>query len=151
MKVDTIIKDIRRTLEQVVKALAHGLSASDNLSGQGSTKDQVLHSTGPNTPPEWTDASTVVHDGGGGPPFKPLDADDLTSGTVPAERLQGNYPGVTGVGVLLALQVDGAWMHSQTISRDTTIPAGWGSPLVGPIDVALGVTFDIAGVVEILG
>jgi hypothetical protein len=148
VKVDTIIRDARRTLEQIVKALAHGLTARDNLSGSGSEEGNLLVSTGPNTPPEWKASSDVTVTAS--PPFRPLDANDLETGVVPEGRLQGHYGGITGVGVLDDLKVSSVWMHDQTIRRDTTVPEGWGSPLVGPIDVATGVAFDIAGTVRIL-
>lgn len=148
MKVDTIIRDVRRTLEQVVKALAHGISARDNLSGSGSAEGNLLVSTGPNTPPEWKASSDITVTAS--PPFSPLDANDLETGVVPDGRLQGHYGGVTGVGTLDDLKVSGVWMHNQTIHQDTTVPAGWGSPLVGPIVVATGVRFDIAGTARIL-
>lgn len=148
MKVDTIIRDVKRTLEQVVKALAHGISARDNLSGSGSEEGNLLVSTGPNTPPEWKPSSDITVTAS--PPFRPLDANDLETGVVPEGRMQGHYAGITGVGILDDLKVSSVWMHDQTIRRDTTVPAGWGSPLVGPIDIATGVTFDVAGTVRIL-
>lgn len=58
MRVDTIVRDVRRAVEQIVRVLAHGLTAEENFGGQG-TVGQVLTSTGPNTPPTWQSATSV--------------------------------------------------------------------------------------------
>lgn len=58
MRVDIIVRDVRRTTEQIVRGLANGLTANENFGGQG-IAGQVLISTGPNTPPVWTDIGDV--------------------------------------------------------------------------------------------
>lgn len=54
MKIDAIIRDPVKTLQQIIRALSNGLRPEDNFAGGGKA-GQVLTSTGPNTPPEWKD------------------------------------------------------------------------------------------------
>jgi hypothetical protein len=54
MIVDRVVTDVKKTLQQLISALTHGLKAADNFAGDGKA-GQVLTSNGPDKPPSWKD------------------------------------------------------------------------------------------------
>ena len=61
MRVDIVIRDNRETIGNLVRALDNRLTASENLAPEGEV-GEVLTSTGPNTPPEYTSLRSQVID-----------------------------------------------------------------------------------------
>lgn len=60
MQVDNAIRDEKRSLQQVLQALTHHVTARDNLGPEGVAAGLVLTSMGPTKIPEWQPVGAVV-------------------------------------------------------------------------------------------
>lgn len=116
------MRDERRSIEAIIRALTNNLLARDNFAPDGEV-GQVLMSNGPGSVPSFQDlpAPTATSEDDG-----EIEASRIV-GTLAEARLQGSYRGITSVDVLAVTEHQAAlsigWL--QLTSVPTTI-AGYG-------------------------
>jgi len=59
MKVDSVVRNDRLSIQQLVRALENGLTTIDNFGPEG-TAGQVLTSNGPNVPPSYQSLTSIL-------------------------------------------------------------------------------------------
>lgn len=131
MRVDLVIRDLRETLDRVVRALDNRLTASENFEGEGSPGD-VLTSNGPGVPPSYQPG------GGGGVGgivgAHTHGAEDITSGIMNTNRIVGAYLGITE---LAPREIRaGVAMYANPMGQTVIIPSGFDSLVAGPYAIS---------------
>lgn len=116
---DTIVYNASTSLWEKGKYPAGQLSGATLASNVVSSS---LTSVGTITTGTWSGSFGAVS----GANLTSLNASNLGSGTVPSARISGSYTGITGVGTLASLTIDGASSPSITIGDWSTFPI-WAS------------------------
>jgi hypothetical protein len=122
LRLDNVVRDERRSIEAIIRALTNNLLARDNFAPDGEV-GQVLMSNGPGSVPSFQDlpAPTATSEDDG-----EIEASRIV-GTLAEARLQGSYRGITSVDVLAVTEHQAAlsigWL--QLTGVPTTI-AGYG-------------------------
>lgn len=91
MRVDQVLRDPRRSLQEMLRALANNLTARDNFAPEG-TRGHILTSNGADAPPSYQAAVEIEV---GPPGAHTHETGDIVSGIFAEARLQGFYRGVT--------------------------------------------------------
>jgi hypothetical protein len=144
MRIDRIIRDIGKSLAQVLEAFDHNITVRDNFGSEGAPLGSVLTSNGPTEIPTWQAGSSST------PVAVDIDAGDILTGTLLEARLDGPYRGITEIGYLEHLEVDGLIVHNRTLTRNAIVPTEWGAIVAGPYTIASGISLDVAGEMRII-